>query len=367
MKKTPLHQAHIDRGAKMGEFAGYDMPLFYPAGVMAEHEWVRSRAGLFDVSHMGQVIVEGAGQDKFWSHVTPSSFAALKDGSAKYTVLTNEQGGIQDDLIVTRLAEDKFYAVINAGRKDSDLAWLRSHLPDHLTLTHHEDRALLALQGPRAEAVMAAVFGCDLSDLGFMKVQDCTLDGADCLVSRVGYTGEDGFEISIPQDRATALWEALCGHDDVRPAGLAVRDMLRLEMGFPLYGHDIDERTSPVQAGLRWVIGKDNQNFIGAPVIRSQLETGPARKRIGVKLTGKGIAREGAELRNAQDEPIGALTSGGFSPSLQQAIGMGYVAADYAAPETEIFVNVRGRNIPAVVAKLPFIPARTKSAQKKAA
>jgi len=367
MKKTALTDAHKKLGAKMGPFAGYEMPLYYDGGVIAEHEWVRAHAGLFDVSHMGQVMVTGAGNIDFWQKVTPSAFGAVKDGGAKYTVLTNEEGGILDDLIVTRLAEDRFFAVINAGRKYHDVEWLQQHLPENLEFAFFDDKALVALQGPSVETVMRDVFGCDLSALGYMKVRSADLSGVECLISRLGYTGEDGFEISIPPDQAPLLWDELLTHSEVKPIGLAARDSLRLEMGYPLYGHDIDEGTSPVEAGLRWVIGKNNESFIGASRVRSELENGVLRTRVGVKLLEKGIAREGAELRDSGDIKIGVLTSGGFSPSLKESIGMGYVDADQAVEGARVYVHVRGRNIAAQISPMPFVPARTKAAQKKAA
>ncbi|MCF8495629.1 MAG: glycine cleavage system aminomethyltransferase GcvT [Alphaproteobacteria bacterium] len=365
LKKTPLHGAHIDLGAKTGEFAGYDMPLYYTEGVIKEHEGVRSSAGVFDVSHMGQVIVEGPGVALFWESLTPSSFQAKKNGRAQYTVLTNERGGIIDDLIVTRMTEDKFFAVINAGRKDVDIAWIKKNLPAHLRFIYLEDRALIALQGPKAETVMKDVLKADLSALPYMHmIETHTPAGADIFISRVGYTGEDGFEISVPDHCAVDLWSALLAHPAVKPVGLAARDSLRLEMGYALYGHDIDETTSPVEADIAWVMGKEASGYPGQARIRTDLQNGPARRRVGVKLLEKGVAREGAEMRDESDRKIGILTSGGFSPSLKESIGQGYVEAGMSAPGTKIFVNVRGRNIAAEIQKMPFIPAKTKSMKR---
>ncbi len=365
MKKTPLHSDHLALKAKMGEFAGYDMPLYYGEGVMAEHEWVRSQAGLFDVSHMGQLTVTGSGARAFFEKITPSSFGSLPDGRAKYTVMTNEQGGIVDDLIVTRRGPDHFFTVINAGCKDKDIAWMKSHLPAGLGFAVHDDRALLALQGPQAQAALRDVLHIDTEAMPYMWLIEAKMrDGAPIFVSRLGYTGEDGFEISVPSAAASGLWNSFLRHGAVKPIGLAARDSLRLEMGYCLYGHDIDDKTTPLEAGLSWVMGKDNQGYIGAAAVNAR---GAARCRVGVKLTDKGIARENSEIRDENDKPIGMLTSGGFSPTLKAAVGQGYVPAAYAQNGTKIFVHVRGRNIAAEVAAMPFVPARTKSMKTKQA
>lgn len=358
--RTALFDAHIRAGAKTGPFAGYDMPLYYKEGVLKEHEWVRSQAGLFDVSHMGQIYLEGPGVVDFLQSITPSNFAKLGHGVAKYTVLTNPQGGIVDDLIITRVSDEKFFSVINAGCKEKDIAWMNDNLPDDVTLTRLDDRALLALQGPAAEQALREVLHIEAADLGYMRL----LFVDDLIISRLGYTGEDGFEISVPVMKAEALWEKMLAHPLVKPIGLAARDSLRLEMGYPLYGHDINDQTTPLEADLGWVIGKGNESFIGADKILNQPLT---RKRVGLKLTDKGIAREGAEIRNEKNEVIGMLTSGGHSPTLKASIGMGYVPAAYTAPGTKLFVTVRGNNIAAEIVSLPFMPARTKSMKKAAA
>lgn len=368
LRKTPLYDQHSRAGAKTGPFAGYDMPLYYKEGVIKEHEWVRSQAGIFDVSHMGQITLEGPGVVPFLEKITPSAYGQMQAGRARYTVLTNDQGGIVDDLIVTRLDESRFYAVINAGGKDKDIAWIEQHLPDDITLTRMEDRALIALQGPASEQVLRDIFHIDTEGMPFMWLLESQLgDGTKIYVSRVGYTGEDGFELSIPASAAEGAWVNLNTHGAVMPAGLAARDSLRLEMGYCLYGHDIDDRTTPVEAGLGWVIGKDNTGFIGAGAILPQRDSGADKKRVGIRLLGKGIAREGAEIRNDNDEAVGVITSGGFSPSLRQAIGQGYVGSAYAEAGTKLFVNVRGRNIEAEVAAMPFLPAKTKSMKQQAA
>lgn len=352
MKTTALHTAHVALSAKMGAFAGYDMPLYYADGVLKEHEWVRSGAGVFDVSHMGQISLKGKGAQSFLEKLTPSSFEKQGINRAKYTVLMNERGGIIDDLMVTKTGEDEFHLVINAGCKEKDIDWIKSHLPSSVELTNYHDWALIALQGPQSEMVINAVLGIDLSNQPYMSLwyKDYTM-----FISRLGYTGEDGFEISVPNANAVDIWNKLLSHDAVKPIGLAARDSLRLEMGYCLYGHDIDDNTSPLEADLSWVMGKNNKNFIGADAMKA-----PERKRVGIVLLDKGIAREGAEIRNMNDEIIGALTSGGFSPSLKQSIGQGYVPVEYAAIGTEIWVNVRGNNLRGHVALMPFLQPKVK-------
>ncbi len=361
LRKTALHSAHVDLGAKMGGFAGYDMPLYYNLGVKNEHLWVRENAGLFDVSHMGQVSITGTGAQDFLEKITPSSFEKQGINRTKYTVLTNEQGGIIDDLMVTKTGEDEFHMVINAGCKDKDIAWMKQNLPEGVEFKHYDDWALIALQGPKAESIIREVLEIDLSDLPYMALwyQDYNM-----FISRVGYTGEDGFELSVKNEDALSLWNKILAHDAVEAIGLAARDSLRLDMGYCLYGHDIDAQTSPIEGDLSWVMGKTNTSFIGADIILPHKD-GVSKKRVGVILTGKGIAREGAEIRNEDDTPIGTLTSGGFSPTLETAIGQGYVPIEYAKEGTKIFVNVRGRNIEAHVAKMPFTAAKTKSMKSK--
>ncbi len=367
MNKTPLHAHHLKLSAKMGEFAGYDMPLYYGEGVVAEHEWVRSHAGLFDVSHMGQVTVTGAGAAAFFEKLTPSAFQSLAHGVAKYTVLTNENGGIIDDLIITRTGDDAFFAVINAGCKDKDIAWMKANLPSGLTFTVLDDRALIALQGPKAEGALRDVLGIDAADLGYMRMTTAKLaDGTEVFISRLGYTGEDGFELSVPSAKAGKVWDDLLSHDDVKPIGLAARDSLRLDMGYPLYGHDIDDTTSPVEADIAWVIGKQNTGFLGAHRVLKEKGEGASRRRVGLALIDKGVAREGSEIFDpaAPDRKIGVLTSGSFSPSLKQSIGQGYVESAFAKEGQDVLIRVRGRDLRASISKMPFVKAGTKSAAK---
>lgn len=356
-----MHATHLGLGAKMGEFAGYDMPLYYAQGVIKEHEWTRTHAGLFDVSHMGQVMITGPGALRLIENLTPSSFATLPDGRAKYTVLTNAQGGIIDDLIISRLGPETFFAVVNAGRKDVDVPWMQSHLSDDVIMRVMHDRALIALQGPMAETILRDVTGYDAVNQPYMW----TVSVDDYYISRLGYTGEDGFEISVPNDVADALWQKFIAHPDVRPVGLAARDGLRLEMGYPLYGHELNEELSPVEAGLTWVIGRDRLEYIGADRIMRELSSGVSSQRVGIRLTDKGIAREGAEIRTMDNQVIGKLTSGGYSPILKESIGMGYVPNDYAAPGTKLFVTVRDKNIAAEICVLPMLPPKTKSIKSK--
>lgn len=367
MKTTALNQTHRSQGAKMVEFAGYDMPVQYKDGMLAEHEWVRSGSvGLFDVSHMGQVIMEGENLAEFLSKITPTSFIDVPNYLAKYTVLTNENGGIIDDLIITRLDKNKFFVVINAGCKEKDLAWIRKNLPNNIQLTELKDRSLIAVQGEKAEEVLQNIISNgELSELPYMNMGMCKLKtGEEVYISRTGYTGEDGFEVSILNDKAQNFWLNLCAMDIVKPIGLGARDSLRLEVGYPLYGHDLDETTSPIEASLGWVISKNNQGFIGSQRILSDKENGVKRKRIGVKLLDRGIAREGSEVRNSSGKKIGSLSSGGFSPNLKVSIGQGYIDSDYAKIGEKVLVVVRDREIPAEIHSPIFVAAKTKSVKK---
>jgi len=367
-----LHAAHLDAGAKMGGFAGYDMPLYYDEGVKSEHLWTRSNTGLFDVSHMGQAIIKGDTAADYFEKITPSSFRSAPLNLARYTVLTNDQGGIIDDLIITKLAEDEFFVVFNAGCKEKDIAWMKQNLTDDLTFQELSDRSLIALQGAQAEAVLKDVLKIDTSDLGYMRImaQGCLPCGNHVYVSRLGYTGEDGFELSIPNDRALPVWNALMKNEHVKPIGLAARDSLRLDMGYPLYGHDIDDSTSPIEASIGWVVQKNNAgNFFGvARILAEKQGTSFMRKRVGIKLIDKGVAREGAEIFAASDagntaaSPIGILTSGGFSPSLEMSIGMGYISPDHAEIGHDIIVRVRGRELKATITAMPFVESKTKKA-----
>jgi aminomethyltransferase len=354
----------------MVPFAGYAMPVQYDltgdlaarcrGGVLAEHLHTRTHAGLFDVSHMGQAMLTGSNVATKLESLVPGHIAGLKSGRQRYTLLTNEAGGIIDDLMVARLDEDRLFLVVNASRKDVDFSHIAANLPDHITLTRHEDRALLALQGPEAASVMTRLSPAAAA-LPFMGIASVSLDGIDCLVSRSGYTGEDGFEISVLSDQAEALAEKLISHPEVVPIGLGARDSLRLEAGLCLYGNDIDELTSPIEAGLTWVIGKRrklNWDFPGGLLMRDQFDNGPARRRVGIRPDGRAPARALTTIMADDGTEAGTITSGGFGPSVNGPIAMGYVRKDLAGDGTKLNLLVRGKTIPATVVPLPFTPHR---------
>lgn len=361
---TPLHDLHRELGARMVPFAGYDMPLQFPGGVIGEHRHTRNHAGLFDVSHMGQLLVSGPGLTRQLERLLPADLQALGLNQQAYTLFTNPEGGIRDDLIITRFAEDAFSLVVNAACKAQDCAHLRAQLGDDIEVQMLADRALLALQGPSASAVMAEL-APSATELVFMHGCSTRIAGVECYVSRCGYTGEDGFEISLPAAEADGIARVLLNHDEVKPIGLGARDSLRLEAGLCLYGHDIGEDTSPVEAALLFAIPQSRRprgdragGFIGAETIFAQIENGVSRKRRGLLVQGRIPVREGAELVDAQGHAVGAVTSGGFGPSLQAPIAMGYVNIQCAELGTELFALVRGRQIPVTVAKTPFVAQR---------
>ena len=358
LAQTPLYQLHRSLGAKLTAFAGYEMPLQYPAGIIAEHRHARAKAALFDVSHMGQVALDGAEVGARLESLVPSDIADLRPGRQRYTVLTNERGGITDDLMVARDGE-RLRLVVNAARKEADLARLRAALGDG-AVTYLEDRALLALQGPAAAAVLARL-APGIDAMAFMAAAPAALDGIPCFVSRSGYTGEDGFEISVPAAQAEKLARRLLAEEEVAPAGLGARDTLRLEAGLCLYGADIDEDTTPVEADLAWIIParrRQQGGFPGAAVIARQLSEGAARRRVGIKPEGRQIARAHTPILAADGAEIGVVTSGSFAPTLEAPVAMGYVAAAQAAPGTLLRLTLRGGAQPAAVAALPFVPHR---------
>lgn len=362
LKQTPLHGLHVQLGAKMVPFAGYDMPVQYPLGVLKEHVHCRANAGLFDVSHMGQARLVAASDDvaALFETLVPGGITTLKENHIRYTQLTDEQGGILDDLMATRFA-DHLWLVVNAACKDADFAHISEKLAGRATLTI-EHRALLALQGPKAETVLAEMMPACASLL-FMQAVWTEWDGADVLISRCGYTGEDGFELSIAEDKAEALARALLAHADVEPIGLGARDSLRLESGLCLYGHDIDTGTTPAQADLMWSVPKRRReagDFPGAAEVNAQLADGLGKQRVGLLPTGRAPAREGTEIQNGDGETIGVVTSGGFGPSLGGPLAMGYVPPAYAAVGTEIQLIVRGKPMPAHIAAMPFVPQNYK-------
>jgi aminomethyltransferase len=353
LARTPLHALHLAQGAKMVPFAGYEMPVQYPSGIMAEHLHTRAKAGLFDVSHMGQVRL-AANAAGALETLVPGDIAGLGAMRQRYTLLLDEKGGILDDLMVTN-AGDHLFVVVNASRKEADVAHLRKTLDAELLA----DRALLALQGPAAASVMGRL-APDLLALRFMTAGQARLAGVPCFVTRSGYTGEDGFEISLPADAAEKVATLLLEQPEVMPIGLGARDSLRLEAGLCLYGHDIDETTTPVEADLGWAIGKRRRaeaNFPGAATILDQLENGPKRRRVGIQPEGRAPAREGTEIASG-GERIGAITSGGYGPTIGAPIAMGYVAAPAARAGAALELIVRGTPRPARIAPLPFVPHR---------
>ncbi len=366
LKKTPLHALHLSLGARMVPFAGYDMPVQYPAGVMKEHLQTRQAAGVFDVSHMGQVIVKaktGKYEDAALAleSLVPVDILGLAEGRQRYGFFTDDNGGILDDLMITHL-DDHLFVVVNAACKDEDVAHMQKHIGDRCDITVL-DRALVALQGPRAVDVLAELWA-DVAAMKFMDVRHCRLHDVSCLVSRSGYSGEDGFEISIPADKAEDVTKRLLEHPDVEAIGLGARDSLRLEAGLCLYGNDIDTTTTPVEAALEWGMQKARKTggaraggFPGSARILSELNNGATRRRVGLKPEGKAPVRGHAKLyADAEGKTeIGEVTSGGFGPSVEGPVAMGYVPVSHAAAGTEIYAEVRGKYLPITVSALPFI------------
>jgi aminomethyltransferase len=369
MKLTILNQIHNQLGAKMVEFAGYSMPVQYKDGMLKEHEWVRSgNVGIFDVSHMGQFLIEGEGVDKFLSYITPTDFKLSSNNLAKYTVLTNPSGGIIDDLIITKINDRKFFMVLNAGCKEKDASWIRKNLPANIKFSGLSSRSLIALQGQKSQEVLQNLIkDRNLGDLAYMHMDNYQLKNAreidkEVYISRTGYTGEDGFEISIENSGIIDLWQKLCDFDSVKPIGLGARDSLRLEMGYPLYGHDLDETTSPIEAGISWVVSKSSKDFIGHETILLQKNSGQIkRKRVGIKLLDRQIARQDMEIVDHEGKKIGQLTSGGFSPTLKTSIGQAYIDHDLAKIGQEVSVVIRGNKVPAMIQLPNFVVAKTKA------
>ncbi len=357
-KSTPLAALHEKLGARMAPFAGWILPIQYPSGIIVEHRHTREAASLFDVSHMGQLTLAGEGAAALQA-LTVGDIAGLRRGRQRYTLLTNEAGGIIDDLMAAHLG-DRLLLVVNAARTAFDLAHLEQHLPAHVTFTHHEDRALLALQGPRAAAALGRI-APDAAKLRFMDVAEMTVAGADAIVSRSGYTGGDGFELSVPRADAERLATRLLEQPEVKPAGLGARDSLRLEAGLPLHGQDIDELTTPVEAALTWTIGKQRRidwDFPGAAPIRDQLDHGAPRHRVGLLVEGRSPARAGTNLVARDGTAAGTVTSGTFSPTREACIAMAYLRRDLADDGTEVFAMLRGKPVPARLVPLPFVPHR---------
>ncbi|WP_370244396.1 glycine cleavage system aminomethyltransferase GcvT [Salipiger sp.] len=366
LKRTPLHDLHLALGAKMVPFAGYDMPVQYKLGVMKEHLHTRAAAGLFDVSHMGQVILRGDDPKAValaLETLVPVSVAGLAEGRQRYGLFTNEQGGIEDDLMIANRG-DHLFLVVNAACKEADVARLRAGLePKGVSVDYIEDRALLALQGPGAEAALAALNPA-VAEMRVMDVATVELMGVEAWVSRSGYTGEDGYEISVPESAAVALAEALLAQDTVEPIGLGARDSLRLEAGLCLYGHDIDTTTTPAAANLLWAIQKVRRadgdragGFPGADIILPEIASGAPSVRVGLKPEGRAPMREGIDLYESEagGEPVGRITSGGFGPTVGGPVAMGYVPAEQATPGTRLYGEVRGKRLPVEVVTLPHV------------
>lgn len=365
LHRTALYEEHAKSGAKLVPFAGYEMPVQYPTGILTEHNWTRTHAGLFDVSHMGQAFLVGpdhATTAAAMEKLVPADIASLKPHQIRYSQFLNGQGGILDDLMITRSAyagyEGWLYLVCNASRKAEDFAHIEANLPANVKLQRGEAMSLIALQGPQAEAALAKL-APDVRDISFMYYAAVSIDGIQAHVSRSGYTGEDGFEISIFDKDAPRLWQLLLANPDVKPIGLGARDSLRLEAGLCLYGHDIDETTSPVEADLLWSIQKRRRSeggFLGADRVLKEIAQGTARKRVGIKPEGRAPAREGTVITDMAGRHIGVITSGGFGPTANGPVAMGYVETSFAKAGTPVQLIVRDKPMPAQIVTLPFVP-----------
>ena len=364
LKRTPLYDLHLTHGARMVPIAGYEMPVQYPAGVKNEHLHTRSQAGLFDVSHMGQLLLSGPGADAFLETLVTVDIIDLPVGKQRYALLTNETGGIIDDLMVSR-HNDFLHLVVNASRKALDTEHIRARAPADVTLETLDNHALIALQGPESAQILQAIIP-DVADMVFMDSRALAIDGIPCLISRSGYTGEDGFEISMPEAHARQIAERLLAHPQVALIGLGARDSLRLESGLCLYGQDINEQTTPVEASLGWAISKSRRsdgvragNFPGAGVILSQLDSKQTTtRRVGLMGNSKAPVRAGTELVDDRGQPVGLVTSGTFGPSVAGPIAMAQVSTEHAALGSEVFALVRGKKLPMTVSKMPFVPQR---------
>ncbi|OPX54985.1 aminomethyltransferase [Oceanospirillum multiglobuliferum] len=364
LKQTPLYNLHKELGARMVPFAGYEMPVQYPLGVKKEHIHTREQAGLFDVSHMGQVKLTGENAAKALEALVPVDIIDLPVGKQRYAFFTNENGGIMDDLMVTNYG-DCIYVVVNAACKEQDIAHMRANLGDDVQLEVLDDAALVALQGPMAATALSRL-APEVAGMVFMDAKAVTIDGVECLVSRSGYTGEDGYEISIPSAEAERLCRLFLAQPEVEAIGLGARDSLRLESGLCLYGHDIDTTTTPLEGSLIWAISKARRaegeragGFPGAEVILSQIANKNwTRKRVGLLGEGRAPIREGAELFDAEGNKIGVVTSGTFGPSIDKPVAMGYVATEFSALDTQVFASVRGKMLPMIVGRMPFIEQR---------
>ena len=370
LRKTPLNALHREFGAKLTEFAGYEMPVQYRLGILGEHQHTRKKAGLFDVSHMGQVILSGQSYEETalaLEKVLPMDVLGLEIGRQRYGFLTTDEGGILDDLMFSNRA-DHIFVVLNAACKDSDIKYLRSLLEPNISIKEIESRALIALQGPASEAVLGK-YHPQIKNMKFMDVETLPIDGAECWISRSGYTGEDGFEISIPAEAAEPITRSILSNQNVEFIGLGARDSLRLEAGLCLYGHDIDHETTPVEASLTWAIQKARRSngsrasgFIGSEIILKQLAGGTNKKRVGLLPQTRAPMREGVEIfaTETSKEAIGKITSGGYGPTVGYPIAMGYINSEYANSEDDLFGELRGKRVPVKVSNLPFVPLNFK-------
>ena len=370
LRKTPLNALHREFGAKLTEFAGYEMPVQYRLGILGEHQHTRKKAGLFDVSHMGQVILSGQSYEETalaLEKVLPMDVLNLEIGRQRYGFLTTDEGGILDDLMFSNRG-DHIFVVLNAACKDSDIKYLRSLLEPNISIKEIESRALIALQGPASEAVLGK-YHPQIKNMKFMDVETLTIDGAECWISRSGYTGEDGFEISIPAEAAEPITRSILSNQNVEFIGLGARDSLRLEAGLCLYGHDIDQATTPVEASLTWAIQKARRSngsrasgFIGSEIILKQLAGGTNKKRVGLLPQTRAPMREGVEIfaTETSKEAIGKITSGGYGPTVGYPIAMGYINSEYANSEDDLFGELRGKRVPVKVSNLPFVPLNFK-------
>ncbi|MCC4115693.1 glycine cleavage system aminomethyltransferase GcvT [Aromatoleum toluclasticum] len=361
--RTPLYDLHVSLGAKMVPFAGYEMPVQYPAGIIKEHTHTRTQAGLFDVSHMGQVFLVGPEAAAALETLVPVDIIDLPQGMQRYALFTNETGGVMDDLMVAN-SGDRLFVVVNAACKAQDIAHMQKHLSGRCKVEVLDDRALLALQGPAAATVLARL-APEVAKMVFMNSITVNLLGVPCYVSRSGYTGEDGYEISVPADKAEALARELLSHPEVAPIGLGARDSLRLEAGLCLYGHDLDVNTSPVESSLLWALSKPRRadgaragGYPGADVVLGHIANGVSRKRVGLRPNARVPVREGAEIVDASGKKVGIVTSGGFGPTLEAPVAMGYVETALAKVGTQLSAIVRGKPVPIEVASTPFVPQR---------
>ena len=357
LKLSPINDVHLKYDARMVPFSGYSMPLQYKLGVKQEHIHTRTKAGLFDVSHMGQVELLGEGAAVHLEALVPGDICGLAENATRYTQFTNDCGGILDDLMVTN-AGDRLLLVVNAACRAADIQHLRDGLPDNIEVHELPDRALLALQGPKAANILTDLGEAALSSMPFMSVAECEISGVACRVWRSGYTGEDGYEISCAADAADGLARTLFAHADVSPIGLGARDSLRLEAGLCLYGHDIDTTTTPIEAGLLWSIGKrrrEEGGFPGADIVQKQIANGPPRRRVGLRPAGRAPIREHTKIFDVDGAENGVVTSGGFGPSVGLPVAMGYVETRSAKTGTQVEAEVRGKRLEVEVCKLPFV------------